>query len=308
MSRNPGKPPATPIPSARGRAIAALVGCAILWSLGGILIKSISLNAFAVSGGRSMVAVVFFIMVYGVPRRPRKPAFWGAIFAYAGTMLLFVTATKLTSAANAILLQYTAPVFVCLFGWLLFRERLTALDLAATALVMGGMVLFFLDGLSISGGAARIGNLLAIGSGICFGLQAVLMRRLRLSGSSPESALTWGNLVCFAVAIPFFFVKTPTSTDILLLAGMGLVQVGIAYVLYAYALKYVTSLELILIPILEPLLNPFWVFAFRGEKPGWTVIVGGSLILAIITGWCILRGAKARAGESAHQTPGPLVI
>ena len=105
----------------RSRAIAALALCAILWSLGGILIKSISLNALAVSGGRSIVAVLFFMAVYGRPKRPREPVFYGAVLAYAGTMLFFVTGTKLTSAANAILLQYTAPVFVCLFGWIFFQ-------------------------------------------------------------------------------------------------------------------------------------------------------------------------------------------
>ncbi|MBP7403166.1 MAG: EamA family transporter [Clostridia bacterium] len=170
----------------RGAAIAALAGCAVLWSLGGILIKSITLNAFAVSGGRSLVAVAFFSMVFGRPSRPGKPVFWGAVSAYAGTMLLFVTATKLTSAANAILLQYTAPVFVCLFGWFFFKERITGMDLAATLLVMAGMGLFFMEDLSAGSGAGNIGNLLAIGSGVCFGLQAVLMRRLRVTGSSPE--------------------------------------------------------------------------------------------------------------------------
>ena len=292
----------------RARAIAALVGCAVLWSLGGILIKTISLNAFGVSGGRSLVAIVFFTIVYGVPKRPRKASFWGAVFAYAGTMLLFVTATKLTSAANAILLQYTAPVFVCLFGWFFFRERLTALDLAATLLVMGGMVVFFLDNLSMSGGMARVGNLLAIGSGVCFGLQAVLMRRLRVTGSSPESVLTWGNLICVLVAIPFFFSKAPTMTDLLLLVLMGVIQVGVAYVLYTYALRHVTSLELILIPILEPLLNPVWVFVVRGEKPGLLTIIGGASILAIITGWCVLRSGRIPGPVTGHQDDQPLVL
>ena len=277
----------------RSRAIAALVLCAILWSMGGILIKSISLNALAVSGGRSIVAVLFFIMVYGRPKHPREPVFYGAVLAYAGTMLFFVSATKLTSAANAILLQYTAPIFVCVFGWIFFRERLKRLDIIATLLVMGGMVLFFIDDLSPSSGTARIGNLLAVGSGLCFGLQAVLMRRLRTIASSPESVLVWSNLICFIVAIPFFFAKMPTGLDLILLLLMGVVQVGVAYVLYTYALRYVTSLELILITVLEPLLNPVWVFLIRGEKPGWTAILGGSLILAIVTGWCILRSGRA---------------
>lgn len=296
--------------SARKKAIAALVLCAILWSLSGIFIKTISVNALAVSGGRSIVATVFFLLVFGKPRCPRQPVFYGAIFACAGTMLLFVSATKLTSAANAILLQYTAPVFVCLFGWLFFRESLTSLDLAATAFVMGGMVLFFMGNLSLNGGTERIGNLLAIGSGVCFGLQTVFMRRLRHIGSSPESVLVWSNLLCFVIAIPFFFIKVPTTTDLLLIGLMGLIQVGLASILYIYALRHMSSLELILIPILEPLLNPVWVFIVRGEKPGWAAIAGGVLILVIITGWCILRSSRIesiQAVDSAVPRDKPLL-
>lgn len=276
----------------RGAALAALAGCALLWSLGGILIKSITLNAFAVSGGRSLVAVAFFTVVFGKPSRSGKPVFWGAVLAYAGTMLLFVTATKLTSAANAIFLQYTAPVFVCVFGWFFFKERITLLDLAATGLVMAGMGIFFLEDFSAGSGSGNVGNLLAIGSGVCFGLQAVLMRRLRITGSSPESVLTWGNLACVAVALPFFFSKAPTGGDLLLLLLMGLVQVGAAYVLYTFALRHVTSLELILIPVVEPLLNPVWVYLIQGEKPGAASIAGGVLILTIITAWCLLRSRR----------------
>ncbi len=266
----------------------ALVACAVLWSLGGILIKSITWGPFAVSGGRSMVAIVFFLAVYGRPTRPRHPVFGAAVLAYAGTMLLFVTATKMTTAANAIFLQYTAPVFVCLFGWLFFREKLSRLDLLATALVMGGMVLFFLDRLSPSSGT-RLGDALAIGAGACFGLQAICMRRLRLLDASPESVLIWGNLICVLVALPFFFQQAPTASDLILLLLMGSIQVGAAYVLYNYALRHVTALELILIPILEPLLNPVWVFWLQGEQPGAKAIIGGVLILLVITGWCVLR-------------------
>ena len=298
----PSSYPPVADPSRRGRAIVALVACAILWSLGGILIKSISLNAFAVSGGRSLVAVVFFLLAFGRPSVSRSPVCYGAFFAYAGTMLLFVTATKMTTAANAILLQYTAPVFVCLFGWLFFRERLAPIDLVATLLVMGGMVLFFMDSLSVVGGSAA-GNILAIGSGVCFGLQAVFMRRLRVTGLSPESVLVWGNLVCVLVALPFFLQAVPTVKDLLLLSLMGLVQVGVAYVLYTYSLRYVTSLELILIPILEPLLNPVWVFLLRGENPGIPAIAGGVLILTVITGWCLLRNRPKKPGNVTGQAP-----
>ncbi len=299
-------PPAThpPASASRLRALLALVACALLWSLGGILIKSISLGPFAVSGGRSLVAVLFFLAMYGRPALPRTPVFGGAVLAYAGTMLLFVTATKMTTAANAIFLQYTAPVFVCLFGRLFFRERLSRLDLLATALVMAGMVLFFSERLTSAAGS-RLGDAIAIGAGACFGLQAVCMRRLRVLDASPESVLIWGNLICVGVALPFLFQQVPSATDLLLLVLMGLIQVGLAYILYNYALRHVSSLELILIPILEPLLNPVWVFLIQGERPGITAIAGGVLILLVVTGWCLLRNRTAAVPPPARAGGAP---
>ncbi len=296
--------------TSRISALLALVACALLWSTGGLLIKSIDMHPLSIAGGRSLVAALLFLSVHGRPRMSLSPRFLGASASFAGTMLCFVGATKLTTAANAILLQYCAPAFVCLFGWLFFRDRILLRDLFVIALIFAGLSLFFSDALSgdLAGGQLA-GNLLAILAGVCFGLQAVLMRSLR--DASPESALVAGNLLCFVASIPFLFRETPSLRDLLLLLALGLFQVGLSYLLYAYALRHVTALELILIPIIEPLLNPVWVLLLRGEAPGASALAGGAVVLGSVTLWGIDRYRRSRrdlaaaADDAAEgRTPG----
>jgi drug/metabolite transporter (DMT)-like permease len=271
-------------------ALWCLVGCALLWSTSGFLIKSINFSPLAISGGRSLIAALFLMLVRGWPKLSKHPIFWGATFAYAATLTTYVAATRLTTAADAILLQYTAPVYVLLFGYIFLKERITRIDILATCLVMGGLVIFFLD--SIGGGrstTAMIGNALAVFSGISFGLQAVLLRKVKLIGLSAESVLISGNLLCFLIAIPALIPTRPSGMDMIWLTILGVVQLGVSYLLYSAALRYVTSLELILIPIIEPVLNPIIVFFLRGEKPGAATIFGGAFILIVVVLWCLYR-------------------
>jgi drug/metabolite transporter (DMT)-like permease len=274
--------------SARFLPLLALVGCAVLWSTGGLLIKTVSLSPIATAGSRSIIAAVFLLAVRGLPDFRGGFAFWSAAVANAATMLLFVVATRLTTAANAVLLQYTAPVWVVLFGWLLFRQRVLKADLAAVAVVMAGMALFFAEGFSFSSGpAASLGDVLAIVSGVTFGFQALFMSRM--TKSSPISAVVAGNLLVFLVSIPFLVQKLPTASDLPPLLGLGVLQIGTAYLLYASAVRHLTPLEIILVPIIEPLLNPVLVFLFRGETPSLSACAGGALILVTVTVWCVFR-------------------
>lgn len=274
----------------RQRALWGLVGCAVLWSTGGFLIKSVNLSPLAISGARSLIAALFLLIVHGRPKLVFSPVFIGAAFAYAGTLTCFVAATRLTTAADAILLQYTAPVFVLLFGWLFLKETVTRMDLLATGLVMGGLVLFFLESLGGSTSpTAMAGNALGVLSGVFFGFQAVLMRKVKLTGLSPESVLITGNFICFLIAIPALSQSRPGGMDLLWLSVLGIFQIGVAYLLYMAALRHVTSLELILVPIIEPVMNPLFVFFLRGEKPGVLTIVGGVFILVVVTLWCLYR-------------------
>jgi drug/metabolite transporter (DMT)-like permease len=282
-------------------ALLALLACSLLWSSGGVLIKSISLPPLAISGGRSLFAALFILLVRGWPKWTGQPAFIAAVLAYAGTLSTFTAATTLTTAANAILLQYTAPLFVCLFSWLFYREKPRWPDLLAICLILGGLVLFFSDSLAARSGLtgwtgrqAIFGDALALLSGIFFGLLAVMMRRVRLLDCSPTSVLVYGNLLCVLVAAPFMLRKIPAVSDLAYLLILGLAQIGLAYLLYVYALPQVSALELILIPMLEPLLNPVWVYLLRGEKPGAASIAGGLFIMAVVTGWSLWRDPLLR--------------
>jgi drug/metabolite transporter (DMT)-like permease len=276
----------------RQRALLALVACALLWSTGGFLIKSVGLHPLAVSGGRSFFALLFFLLVGGKPKWCNSAAFIGSVLAYACTLTAFAAATILTTAANAILLQYASPVFVCLYEWLFYRERPRRLDIIVILLVLGGLSLFFLDHLSSpepAGNLAMLGNFLGLLSGASFGLLAVLMKRVQMQEQGPSSVFVFGNLLCVLVALPFLFRTAPGVDALWKLALLGVVQIGLAYLLYTYALSQVTALELILVPIVEPLLNPLWVFLLIGEVPGTNTIVGGAFVLAVVTAWCIWR-------------------
>ena len=279
----------------------ALVGCAILWSTGGLLIKSVSLSPVATAGSRSLIAaLVLLSVVRGRPDFRGGPGFWAAAAANAATMLLFVVATRLTTAANAVLLQYTAPVWVVFLGWLLYREKVLRIDLAVVGIVMAGMALFFAESLSLDAGPqATLGDVLAIVSGVTFGLQALLIRRQRKG--SPVSVILAGNLLVFLVTLPILFGESFRWSDLPPLLLLGIFQIGAAYLLFSYAVKHLTALELILVPILEPLLNPLWVFLVRGEAPSASAIAGGGVILVTVTVWCLLRDRILRQSYSEME-------
>jgi len=271
------------IRSDRSKAIILLIITAILWSLGGVLIKSIKWNPVAIAGARSIVAAFLLLIVIKKPKITWSFAQIGGALAYAGTAILFVIANKTTTAANAILLQYTAPIYVALFGTWFLKEKAKAFDWIIIFMVLGGMVLFFVDHLSTNG---IVGNIIAAGSGVCFGFFAIFMR-MQKEGSPIESVLL-GNILTAVIAIPFMFSSAPSTKGWITLLIMGVVQLGIPYILYSIAIKQVTALEAILIPVIEPILNPVWVFLMLGETPGPWAILGGIIVVTAVTLRCIL--------------------
>jgi len=262
-------------------AVLLLVLSSILWSFGGVLIKSVDWPSLAKAGARSAIAAV---VIWAWLRRPQftfSKTQLGAAFAYAGTVVFFIVATDRTTAANAIFLQYTAPLYVALFGWWLLGERARPLDWTCIAIALGGIALFFREQLSATG---LSGNLFALASGACFAGTAVMLRRER--DSSPASALLLGNLLAAVIGLPFGFAELPSSREIGILTLLGVVQLGIPYILYSVAARRVTALELTLIPMLEPILNPVWVALAKGEVPGPWSLAGGGLVLGAVA----LRG------------------
>ncbi len=283
-------------------ALLLLIITATLWSFGGLLIKMIEWNSFAIAGGRSFFAAIVLWIFLRRPKFTWSSAQLGAAIAYACCCGLFVVATKLTTAANAIVLQYTGPIYVALLsGWLL-HEKITRLDWITIFIVIAGMALFFADSLSADGMA---GNIIAIISGISFAFLALFLRKQK--HGSPIESLLLGNIIIVVCASPWMFSLSENTSSIPLLNGLdttglfwlsilGIIQLGIPYILYGKAIKHVTALEATLVPVLEPLLNPLWVLLIQHEKPSGISIIGGIIILgAMLVRGFLVSKSKASA-------------
>jgi drug/metabolite transporter (DMT)-like permease len=273
----------------RRAAVLKLIAAAFLWSLGGLLIKWVDWNPMAISGMRSAIGGAFLLLVCRRLKFAWSPYLLGGAVAYACTVTLFVLANKLTTAANAILLQYTAPVHVALFGAWFLGERPGRRDWLTLAVVLGGMLLFFLEDLSL---AHFWGNLAALGSGFAFAWIAIFLRRQR-EGGAIESIIL-GNLLAAAVGFPFMLGEAPDASGWIGLALLGVLQIGLAYALFASAIRQVTALEALLIPAIEPVLNPLWVLLLLGEVPGPLAVIGGAVILAAVLGRALLTLRQAQ--------------
>lgn len=270
---------AAPEPAAvHHRAVLMLLAAAILWSSGGLLIKWIEWNPVAIAGMRSLIGAALIGAVFRRELRfaPSFELIGGAV-AYAGTVVLFVIANKMTTAANTVLLQYTAPVYVILFSPWFLGERASRRDWLILLVMMGGMVLFFLDKLTLTG---YWGNIIALVDGFCFGWMTLFMRRQK--DGSALSSLLLGNLLAGAIGLPFMFQSMPDLSAWIGLSLLGVLQLGLPYILFALALRHVRAVEGILIPMIEPVLNPVWVFLLLGETPGVWALVGGTIILGAV--------------------------
>ena len=209
--------------------------------------------------------------------------------AYAATVILFVIANKMTAAANAILLQYTAPIYVALFGFLVLKERTIAADWITIFVVVAGMALFFADDLDTRG---LWGNILSIIGGITYAAVILLMRKQKKEGSL--DAILLGNIITAIICTPFAIGSTPSASALFSLLIMGVFQLGLPYILFALAIKSVTALDAILIAAIEPVLNPVWVFLIMGEVPGKWALLGGTTVFSAITFRCVVTIAKTK--------------
>lgn len=266
----------------RQKAILFMVLAAVCWSSGGVLIKLVDWHPLAIAGTRSAISALVMWAFLGKPKLNWSLPQVGGAISYASMVILFVLATKLTTAANAILLQYTAPIYVALFGAYFLKEKATLMDWLTILVVLGGMGLFFLDDFNLNG---LWGNLCAILAGVSFAASAMFFRKQK-DGSPVETAFL-GNILTALVAIPFWFQGgPPNQASYLGLLLLGVFQLGIPYIFYTLAIKKLTALEATLIPVVEPILNPIWVFLFLGEIPGPWALVGGLIVLVSVTFRC----------------------
>ena len=277
-----------------------LLMTAALWSLGGLWVKFIDWNPVAIAGARSLIA---FVVIAAVMPKALNQLTWGAVpgaIAYAAMMLLFVLATKLTTAANAVFLHYTAPIHIALIGPWLLGERTRWRDWVLIAMALGGVALFFCDELDLKN---RWGLLAGLGSGFCSAWLIMLMRRARTA--SPEAVTQLGNLLALAAASPWLFPVQKLQQNGLWLLMLGGVSLGIPYLLYSRAIREVKALDATLITMIEPILNPIWVMAAAHEYPsGWS-LVGGILVLSTSLARTVLSSREASIlRRKSPQKPG----
>ena len=269
---------------ARRKGVLLIVAAALLWSSGGIGIKAIDDAPLKVTFYRSLFAAAALFVLF----RPRvwarrqwssTAAFTAAIVSYGGCLTSFVVATKWTTAANAIFLQYAGVVWVLLLAPFVTRERMRAADAIAVGIALAGMALFFVGRFEPRG---MSGNLMALLSSVFF---AALILSLRLENRAAESAITWGNLALAAVLLPFVASDLQlTAKSLFVLLFLGVFQIGLAYVLFVRGLQHVTATQASLTGMLEPVANPVWVFLFLGERPTVFAAIGALIVLAAIGG------------------------
>ena len=290
----------------------SVVFAALLWSSGGLFIKIAPFGPLAVACGRALVTTIFYLVVL----RPNlRGARLSTGLVYAAMIVTFVSATKLTTAANAIFLQYTGPAYVLALSPFLLREPFERLDAFCVALSLAGMGLFFVG--KVEPGQFW-GNVLGALSGIAYALTIVLLRRDAKGGAKggagfagvasregqqagasgdamPSTVL--GNLIAALITLPFVtgdFARI-TAQGALVLVYLGVVQMGIAYLLLARGLRSVPAAEASLISMLEPTLNPVWVYLGTGERPGPWAVLGGAVVLAAVSLRALATPAPAPA-------------
>lgn len=259
-----------------------VVVAVLLWSTGGLFIKLTSLDAYQVTFFRSLLAAVTVLIITW--RNGLRINAFGvlATLIYSTLLFLFVWATKHTTAANAIFLQYTAPIYILILAPFVIGEKFHLRDLATVIFCIAGMSLFFVGDLTIGD---YQGNIAALGSGIFLGLYIMLLRHPKAMGMSGTITVIYGNFLLAIVTLPsgIAAIETITITDILAVGFLGVFQIGISYILFIKGVREGTRpLDASIIGFIEPLLNPVWVFLIIGERPSNWAVLGGTIIVATV--------------------------
>ena len=273
-----------------------VLAAAILWSTGGLFIKWTQLSGLELSFYRSFFALLIVAFVTRREGFGLNKVSAAASLLYAVLIILFVLATKKTTAANAIFLQYTAPVYLLIFEPLVYKEKFRLRDLITVLVCIGGMTLFFVGKLRPED---VVGNFLALASGVCFAAYFLLLRHSTARLVNRASSAIYGNLLVVLVTAPWGLAALTSLDrhDTLSVIYLGVIQIGLAYTLFTVAMaRGVRSLDAGIIGYAEPVLNPIWVFLVLGEKPSeWALLGGAIIIVAVIVH--MLMDAKRKRSE-----------
>ena len=262
-----------------------MLTCAALWSIAGIFIKLIPWSAFAISSIRSLVAgttLLVFIKINKYKIIFNKRTLVAGLFTGL-TYTSFVLANKLTTAANAIVLQFTAPLFIVVISAVLYHQKICRNDLIAVLCTLVGIAMFFFDKLE---GGYLAGNIVAIVAGVF--MACMYMTTGNAESEERFSAILIGQIIAFLIGLPAVITTHPvfSAGPVACILILGIFQLGIPYILYAKASEYCPPLACSLLGAVEPLLNPLWVFLFDGEKPGLWALCGAVIVVASVTLWC----------------------
>jgi drug/metabolite transporter (DMT)-like permease len=260
-----------------------IVGAALLFSTGGAVIKATSLNNWQVAGFRSLIAAVAILLVMPDARRNWTWRAGLVGLAYALTLVLFVTANKLTTSANAIFLQSTAPLYLLVLGPVLLKERVRLADVLLMAVVACGLVCFFIGHEPARATAPRPfeGNVVALLAGLAYAFTIAGLRWMASASAAPMATVALGNILAFAICLPAMFpVQHASAVDLAAVGYLGVIQISLAYVLLTAGMRYVPAVTAGTLLLTEPALNPVWTWLVHGERPGTLAICGGALILA----------------------------
>ena len=262
---------------------------AVLYSIGGLCIKLIPWGGMAINGARTIALVVSGAYL-AVIRHPLRFNRWVAVGALSifGTNALFSVANKLTTAANVIVLQFTAPIFVILFSALFWRRKPGRLDLLACGIVFGGVLFFFADSLEMGGG---LGNVLALLSGVAY---AGVFLMNELPDSDAISSVFWGDVLSAVTGLPFLLGEAklePIALTSLLV--LGVFQVAVAYILLTIGLKTTPPVTASLVSGIEPVLNPILVAVFYHETVGTLALAGAATVIVGVVGYNVIRARQS---------------
>ena len=270
---------------------------AFLFSTGGLLLKVVSVEPMALMGVRSAIAALVIGLFMGRPRFHRSLPQLGGAIALAGAQGFFIFANRDTTAANAIFIQYTAPVFVAFFGIRYLREPVGKLDWLSLATIGVGLLFFYNDGLTAAGAT---GNLYALLAGLAFAWFLLFMRKQK--DASTIETIFLGNILAALLGLPFLREVAPSAVDWSGMLILGVFQIGLPFILVARAIKELTAVEAVLIQALEPILSPLWVVLFIGETPTPLALLGGAVVVGAVTLRSILSARMQRVEPASQPT------